>query len=70
QKELDEKTKGIVYRIPDYTNFALQLGSLTVFETSAPINQLGTTNTLPSSILKEKREVSFNPETGELLQIQ
>lgn len=66
---IDEKNKGILYRIPGKAQANITLKGKELYKTEFEIPQIGTLNLIPANLFKSKITVEFYPELGSLKRI-
>ncbi len=66
---LNEKNKGILYRIPGKAIVNITLKDKELYKTELAIPQIGTLNLIPANLFKDKITVEFYPELGSLKRI-
>ncbi len=66
---LNDKNKGIIYRIPGKTAVDIIFKGKELYKTELEITQAGTLNLIPANLFKEKITVEFYPELGALKRI-
>ncbi len=66
---LNEKNKGIIYRIPGTAEVNIILDDKKLYKTNLVIPQIGILNLIPANLFKEKITVEFYPESGSLKRI-
>ena len=67
--ELQEKNKGIIYRIPGKAEISILLNTKNLYKTELEIPQLGSLNIIPAKLFKSRITVEFYPELGALKRI-
>ena len=67
--KLNEKNKGIIYRIPGTAEVNITLDDKKLYKTNFVIPQIGILNLIPANLFKEKITVEFYPEFGALKRI-
>jgi len=67
--QIDEKNKGILYRIPGKAQVNITLKGKELYKTEFEIPQIGTLNVIPANLFKSKITVEFYPELGSLKRI-